>query len=295
MSGKLIYNKAGKAACVTISLVFIFAFIVIGCKQSHDRERITAELNLENTTIADYASQAIEAAGGLRAWMRVKKLERTCVVTFYQGEGAVFWPNPGSFYLTTQCHVIFPWSNSIRISAQEPKGKFIWQFSDDTLSILQAPGSLQGDNLGQVDSLPIAVSERCFAEAILCITTAPIRLLASNAKFTKDTCPVKIEGLWYYPIERAAIIGDKQQDTQRPSVLAGPSYWSKVVFYQNRDSFLVDIVWFANADRGRFFAVRGYDYHPLEEMGIYVPSKIEIFETNSKGIFQRRLVSIDYF
>jgi hypothetical protein len=87
--------------------------------------------------------------------------------------------------------------------------------------------------------------------------------------------------LWYYPIERVG---------------GGPEpYWSQVVLYQNKDTSFVDIIWFADINSDRYIAVRGYDYSKVAEKDVLIPAKIEIFQTNPKGVLQRRLVEINYY
>ena len=79
-----------------------------------------------------------------------------------------------------------------------------------------------------------------------------------------------MEGQWYYPIEQDRLIS---KDIP---------YWSKVVFYQNRDNLLVDMIWLATADEKEFLAVRGYDYDELQK-------------GDSEVVCRQRLVKIDLF
>ena len=117
-----------------------------------------------------------------------------------------------------------------------------------------------------VDRLPIDVCPRYFAEAILHITTASARFLDKSAHLTKSTEPVKIEGRWHQPIELSV--------TEKPDI---EPYMTKIMFYQDKDTSLTDMIWFATND-GQFFAVRGYDYHEVDYEGIRIPDKIEIRE-----------------
>ncbi len=251
----------------TIWLVLVMVLAVTGCRQEYkaDEEALAYEPDVETIAVTnDYAPRAIGATGGYRAWMKAVKLRGDCVVTFYRPDG--------SFYLTEQHHEIYPWSDSIRILAREPQGKFVWQLSGNNFSV--------SEGAERVDTLPVKVCQRYLAEVILDITTAPVRLLDSEARFTERPGPVKMEGLWYYPVERTS------SDAE--------SYWTKVVFYQNKENFLVDMLWFAGADEKKFLAVRGYDYREVEENGVLLPAKIEIFRTDARGILQERLVKIDY-
>ena len=122
-----------------------------------------------------------------------------------------------------------------------------------------------------------------FPEAILNIVTAPVRFLDKSLLFTRDPNAVRMEGQWYYPIEQDRLIS---KDIP---------YWSKVVFYQNRDNSLVDMIWLATADEKEFLAVRGYDYDELQKGGVMVPAKIEVFTSDSEVVCRQRLVKIDLF
>lgn len=259
-------NRISNVACW---LVLGAVFIVAGCAHRYREEVVAAEPKEEtNVVVPDYVSRAIEAAGGLEAWTKTGKIELDCVVTFYQPDGG--------FYLTEQHYEIYPWSNSIRISALEPQGRFVWQFSEQGFSVL--------DGAERFNALPVEVSGRYFAEAILDIATAPVRFLDESVEFSKGPKPVKKEGLWYYPIERS--------DLELYEIMKdGP----KVIFYQNRDSSLVDMIWHADLEREEFLMIRGYDYQEVKSKGIWVPAKIEIFRVDSRGVLQERLVKIDLY
>ena len=263
-----------------IWLVFLLAFVVAGCEQGHKEEVVVYEPLIDpNFIVPDYASRAIEATGGRQAWTKAKKLRLDCVVTFYKSDD--------SFYLTHHYYEICPWSNSIRISATEPQGNFVWELSRGRFSVLEGAE--------QVCALPIPVSER-FTEEILYITTAPAHFFDKRFGFRKSPDQVKIEGQWYYPIERERIF------------IGAIPYWSKVVFYQNSDSSLIDMIWHADLEREEFLMVRGYDYHPclrrgrlapaeagVENRGVRIPTKVEIFRTNAAGVLQERLVKLDFY
>ena len=267
----------------TIWLVFVAAFIFAGCEQGHKNDKVdvlASGPNLETLGVPpDYAARAIEATRGLDTWTRTKELEFDCVVTFYQPDD--------SFYLTEQHYEVYPWSNSIRISGQEPQGRFVWQLSKGRFDAVKG-----GE---QFDGLPSVVESHYFAEVILNIITAPVRFLDESVEFTKVPEPVRIQGQWYYPIERR----------MKPALEVVPDL-SDAVFYQNRDSSLIDMLWFADIGSSVIaseaqpsaaipvsFAVRGYDYSEVEKRGVLVPTKIEIFGTDARGDSKKRLVEID--
>lgn len=242
----------------TICLFLLTVLIITGCEQKQKKMDIQTQIP---SKVTSYITEAIETTGGLDAWTRTKKLEFDCIATFYQPDG--------SFYLTKQHHEIFPWSNSIRVSAQEPQGKFVWEFSRNGLSITEGTG--------QEVFLPVGLDAEDFTKAILDITTTPVRLMDNKAGLTKGNRPLKIEGRWYYPIGHAE--SDNQPD---------------IIFYQNRDSSLIDLIWFVSAKRGTPLAVRGYNYQKIKKGAVLIPAKIEIFMTDLQGVIQNRLVTIDY-
>jgi len=218
-------------------------FIFTGCQRKYKEdvvEVLDSGPNLEAISVPpDYVVRAIEAAGGWNAWTGMKELQLDCVVTFDQPDG--------SFHLTEQHHVVYPWSNSIQISAWEPQGAFVWQLSKGKFDVLQ--------DSGQSHALPVVIGSSHYAEMILSIITIPARFLDESAGFSKEATALKIQGQWYYPITRQSIsvVGaELESEPARPL--------SKAVFYQDRDSSLVDMILFDYMSGDDFLAVRGYDY-----------------------------------
>ncbi len=199
-------NRYLKISCFVLLTCFTFA----GCeRQKIETPLVYQRLTDTNFTIADYASAAIEAAGGHQAWTETKKLEFNCVVTFYGLDG--------SFYLTEHHYDIYPLKNSIRVSAQEPLNKLIWRLSEGQLSIIKAD---KQNDTSQTESF-----YHDFAESVLMITTAPVRFLDGSFVFAKVPKPVKIKGFWYEPIQGAPSAGNMQLD-----LMPAKPYWSEVVF-----------------------------------------------------------------
>jgi hypothetical protein len=255
----------------TMWMVLVMVLTVAGCElqqvqeltREHEREQVVEV----STSQPPYISQAIEASGGLKVWTNTKKLEFDCVVSFYELDG--------SFYLTKQHHEIYPRSGLIRVSAQEPQGKLVWEYSPDGMRVIEGTK--------QPDFLPIGLGAEDFIKAIRDITTAPVRLVENKAELTKDTTSVKIEGRWYYPIRK-----DRPDQTD-----SGP-YQPEFVFYQNRASSVVDMLLFLGVDGGTTLAARGYNYREVEKGGVVIPAKIELFITDISLVMQHRLVKIDY-
>jgi len=307
---KIIFSVLATALVVSGCLPLRLPTQVGAAGQQRQKKDLSAtEPNIEPLVfMADYASDAIQATGGIDAWMKIDMLALDGVVTIYEGSrprlrgdklapaeaGAGSQPDD-SFYLTEHHFEVYPWSNSIRVSAQEPLSRFVWQLSPEQFSLLE------GDK--QLDVAPRVVTYRDYAEAVLNLITAPVRFLDEPVVFIKEPGPVKVEGLWYHPIARiypvqpSGVPQASSPNSKQEDIKTVQPYWSKVVFFQNRDSSLVDMVWFADIDQNKFLAVRGYDYKPAnggEKGGVLVPTKIEIFTTDARAIVAERLVKIDF-
>jgi hypothetical protein len=240
---------------------------------------VVTDLSAEALAKADdFIAQAIAVTGGYEAWINAKKLELDCVVTFYEPPHLLVEDKSGGgFYLTQQHHEVYPWSNSVRISATEPQGKFVSLLSQDNFT--SAQGQARYDIRNTI-------------YAVRAITTAPVRLLVRRslgeggldklAEFSKRSEPVKIQGLWYYPIQCSSPVSRIAPDVTR-----------EVVFYQNRDTALIDIVSFVGEKES--LLVRGYDYRQVKETGVLLPTRIEVFAATPAGVIQHRLLKIDYY
>ena len=248
------------------------AFLFAGCQQRYEVKTVNtlvSEPNIPTTSAPPaYVVKAIEAVGGMNAWIRTKKIQLESVVTFYQSDG--------SFHLTEQNYIVYPWSNSIQISAREPEGTYLWQLSRGKFEVLQKEG--------QRDALPVGISSNHFAELILSIMTIPARLYDEAAEFSRENSGLKIQGQWYFPISR--LKSPTISEIQTTAL-------SNAVFFQDRDNFLIDMLLFDFAGEGSNLAVRGYDYMKVGKGGILVPARIEIFRADTRGNLQQRLVKID--
>ena len=264
-----------------IRLVLAAIIVLAGCRQEYKEgvDVLACGPDFEVMPVpADYASSSIVAAGGLQEWARERKLELDGVVALPQGDGSV--------YLTEWRCDIYPWSNSIRISSFEPQGEFVCELSNGGFRVLTGTQVIEG--------LASQIGVRDLADAILAVTTASVRFLDTSSRFTRASEPVRVQGLWYYPIERTYVgqqtpSGGKVRETGQ----SGP-YWSQVVFYQNRDNWLVDIIRLADVDEQKFFSVRGYDYARVQKKGILVPAKIEIFRSDARRGLLRRVAQVSF-
>ena len=178
-NSKIKISEALRADFINFAFcTLIFSFLFAGCEQpEQDADALSIAQEAEVISIpSNEAQQAIKATGGLNTWKKTAQLQLDCVVTFYQPDG--------SFYLTEQHYEVHPWLNTIRISADEPQGTFVWKWSEGKFDVLKGPG--------QIDVLSKAVPSCCFAEAILDIITAPVRFLDGPVEFSERSDPVRI-------------------------------------------------------------------------------------------------------
>jgi hypothetical protein len=246
----------------TLSVVLAMVFLFTGCEQGPMSIESEASPGLDPVNVpapTGFAAESFEAAGGMDAWTATKQMRLDCVVTFYEPDG--------SFYLTEQRYDIRPWSNAIDISGREPKEEYIWRFSNGQFSVLQGAG--------QIEKFPPGLENACFARAILTVATAPVHFLESPDLFDRQDAAVRKQGQWYYPIHK------------------GRERAGETVFYQNRETNLVDLIRIPCPGMDTALAVRGYDYRRIEKEGPFVPARIEIFTMNIAGVLQKRLVKID--
>jgi hypothetical protein len=250
-----------------VCLALAISFIDAGCEQTYTQQ--TEPLAVEQSAeveLSGFAAQTVNATGGLSAWRKTKGLQLNCVVAFYQPDK--------SYYLTEQRYEIYPWSNSIRVSTLEPQNMFVWRLTKGQFNILEGGQQFEG--------MADAVGSRCLAESILNIVTAPARFLDASVDFVREATPVKMHGQWYYLINRK----------NKANVLPADRL-TEAIFYQNRENFAIDMIWFPRMNGNQLLMVRGYDYETVENGGVLIPARIEIYRTDALGISQELLVKID--
>jgi hypothetical protein len=246
-------------------------FILTGCRKVYENDVNILALEPQAEMISvptDYIVNSIEAAGGLENWGKIKKLQLNCLVTYYQSKG--------SFYLTEQHYDVYPWSNSIQISGEEPQGRYIWQLSQGQFQILE-------DN-EQIRNSIVSISNSCLAESVLNILTIPARLLDNSFNFTRGNAPISVQGKSYYPITR-----------QNRNINENSLQVSNAIFYQDTNNSLVDLIWLVFQSEDVFFMVRGYDYKEIENRDIFIPSRIEIFKADVQDLPQNKIVTIEIY
>ncbi len=202
---------------------------------------------------------ALDATGGRSAWQQCRYFEVTGVVSAYQEDGGV--------YLTEHTFHVSPASHALSISAHEPQADYVWQLVGHQFRRAEGNPSL--------DVSPLQPEYADYAEAVLEILTAPVRLQEWGGRPARESITVMIGGRAYHPIETGSPAG-----LQR-------------VYYQDEANARIDLIWLANSDRSHFTAVRGYDYVRLADAEILIPTKIEVFRSDASRQIGSRMVRID--
>jgi len=264
----------------SVALMGLTALTLTGCNRQVSRES-APDLNLLATspdpktlsTPRPFLAAAFDAAGGLAAWQQCKKVEFHAAVTACERDGC--------FYLTEHDFVLWPWSDAIQVTADEPQAHFTWQMISGRYRTPAADPNL--------DVSPLKGLERDYAEAVLQIATAPVRMLRDNMEFTLAPAPVQVTGQWYLPINARY---QSPKPTSRKEVPVEP-YWTRGTYFQSQDGSRVDMIWLGNPATQKFIIVRGYDYATTGSDGVLMPTKIEVFQSDPDANIGPRLALVD--
>jgi len=218
----------------------------------------------------------LDATGGLANWMKCTKIEVGATVSAYRQDG--------SFYLTEHKFDIYPWSDVIQVSAREPGANLTWQVDSDRY---RPPES---DPNRQIS--PLSAWYREYAEAVLQITTAPVRMLDRNVSTAPRPGTVQITGQWYRPLEAKyrAEKADSRAKGRGKSVVE--PYWTQGIYFQDQNGAIVDMVWLGSPAMQKYLIVRGYDYARTVD-GVLLPTRIELFQSDPDANFGPRLALVD--
>jgi hypothetical protein len=264
-------------------LIVLTALTLTGCGRPASRES-SRNLDLLATgpdrkvlpMMRPGVSAAIDAAGGLAAWKQCKRIEAGAVVTACARDGC--------FYLTEQDFVLCPWSDAIQVTAHEPRADFVWQVVGGQCHPPQADSNLDVSPLGGLS---------CdYADAVLQIATAPVRMLEEGVVLTPRPATVQIAGQRYLPIDakyRVQTTGSKEKGSSKGA--SGP-HWTQGICFQNADNSQVDMIWLGDPVAQKFVMVRGYDYAESAS-GVRIPTKIELFQSDPEANIGPRLALID--
>jgi len=275
--------------------------VATGCRQYFQRGKPVEEAVFARceSELPEPIRAAFEAVGPLEAWLRADKLQARCIVTFYK-------PNPPSagYYLTEQVHEIEPWAGSVRISADEPQGRLVWQLSNAGFKVLYGAE--------RVANLPVKLCDENFATLLLDMTTAPVRIISdagpvggtngTSCSSIKYGQAVKIKGQWYYPIELTGGEGKVTRIFYQPlrgqnadsSLPSAPRRFASQNEAAGRRGGRLDIIRLVDEENEVFLMAHGYNYRKIKGLGIAIPNKIEIFKTHPQGARGQKLVEVSY-
>ena len=223
----------------------------------------------------DYVSALLDASGGAALWRRQTRLHASGVVQLYRSDG--------SFYLTEHDIVVYPWSDAIQITANEPAGRFAVELTDGRYRILEGQPSK--------DVSPLSGSYGPYAAALLEIVTAPVRLLDKQVELRRETTPIRIRGQWYQQI--SAEFPSVNVASDEEAVPSTAVTWTNGTYYVNRGAGVIDTIWLGNDETQEYLIVKGYDYGAADGEGLRLPSKVEVFRADAEGNAKGRLAQMD--
>ncbi|MEN6336867.1 MAG: hypothetical protein ABFE01_21640 [Phycisphaerales bacterium] len=267
----------------SVVLTVLTGLILTGCGRQGVRNPsrgsgLPATGPVSASTPRSFILPSIEAVGGLPAWRQTTKLDLDGIVAAYNSDGGV--------YLTEHQFSVYPWSDSIQVTASEPRVRMSWQVSYGRCTI-------KGDT--SLDASPLNGSYHEYADAVLEIVTAPARLMDDNVSLTRKPIPIQIAGQWYQPIEARFQPRETVSDQKGGKrVTVHEPYWTQGIYFQDQGSSVVNMIWLANPGEQRYLLVRGYDYARAAGTGVLLPAKIEIFRSDRTAQFGPRLALIDF-
>ncbi len=264
----------------SVAVIVLTALTLAGCGRqisqgsAQDFNLLAVSPDLKTLpTPRPFVAAAFDATGGLAAWQQCKKVEFHAAVTACERDGC--------FYLTEHDFVLCPWSDAIQVTADEPRAYFTWLMISGQYRTLPADPNL--------DVSPLKGLERDYAEAVLQIATAPVRMLQDNMEFTPAPAPVQVAGQWYLPINaryQAPKPASKSQTVPEP-------YWTRGTYFQGQGRSVVDMIWLGNPATQKFVLVRGYDYATGPGSSVLMPTKIEVFRSDPDANIGPRLALVD--
>lgn len=192
-----------------------------------------------------------------------------CVVTFYAPDGGT--------YLSEQQHTIYPQSQTLEISGNEPEGRFKWRLSGGDFRVVAGAAKL--------DELGGRIYKRNIAKLIL---TSVAVGSGMSAELEVSSEPAKLHGRWHNMIE----VGPGTTYAKTLKSIEVP--WAKLTLYADGSSGVIDRVVIEDLASGEALMAHSYNFRWLDRIGRSIPTKIDIFKIDTEQTEQQRLLSIAY-
>jgi hypothetical protein len=238
--------------CVAIILVVAFA----GCQKKQQESAQQMPITPKVVAVPAQLVGVVDKIGGLKTWADTEIIACECTYTVYKADGTK--------YITTQRHAVYPWSDTIRVYANEPSGKYIWSLFREDFKMIEGPDVPD-------EQLPAEIGNRQIVEAIWSMLAVPARIASLTQDSAKPGQSMLIDGLWYDTI-----------------VLT-----SERTYYLDKSSGIITLCLIPGAN-GKYYLARGYDFRPVTDTLIWLPGKIEIFESDAQARLLKRVVEVDY-
>lgn len=192
-----------------------------------------------------------------------------CVVTFYEADGSI--------YLSEQRHTIYPQSQGLEMSGDEPEASFKWRLWGGDFRVVAGAAKL--------DELGSQIYKRNIAKLILTSLAAGSGM-SDELKVSSE--PAKLEGRWYNVIE----VGPGTTYAKTLKSIEVP--WAKLMLYGDGSSGVIDRVVIEDLASGETLMAHSYNFRWLDGIGRSIPTKIDIFKIDTDQTEQQGFLSIAY-
>jgi hypothetical protein len=191
-----------------------------------------------------------------------------CVVTFFDDQGGK--------YISQQHHTIYPQSSAIKIETAEPEGDFEWLLLNGIFTTVKSGSSKS----------PVTLSSEEIAHAITLSVSSKGGFMSDKSGVMLDT--ISISGQVYQPI----VIHTAVIDT--PEVQAGPVSPVKLKIYRDISSDQIDWVEVGNSSKTILYAARSYNLRSFKDTDKFMPTSIDIYNTDKDGRPSDRIMKVEY-
>lgn len=176
-----------------------------------------------------------------------------CIVTFYKADGSI--------YLSEQRHTIYPQSQTLEISGNEPEASFKWRLWGRQFRV--EAGAAKLDELGG------RIYKRNIAKLIL--TSVPAGS-GMSAEVEVSSQPAKLQGRWYNVIE----VGPGTTYAETLKSIEVP--WAKLMLYGDGSSGVIGRVVIEDLASGEMLMAHSYNFRWLNGIGRSIPTKYRHFQ-----------------
>jgi hypothetical protein len=186
------------------------------------------------------------------------RIAADCLVTVFDEQGVK--------YISQQHHIVYPGNSAMKIQAKEPEGDFEWHLIDGVFTVVK----------GDTSKLSVTLCSKEIAQAILLTISARGGFIDDQAGVILES--ISIAGRIYQPILIYAEDGN-------PLV-------RKV--YRDIRTFDIDWVDVGNTSNDVLKTAKGYNDREIAKSDKFMPTSIDIYDTDKDGRPSDRIMTIEY-